>query len=302
MQVLVSGASGLLGSALCDALLARGDEVAGLSREPNRARRTNPTVRWHAWEPLSERPPAEAVDGVDAVVNLIGESIDQRWTDQAKHRIRATRIDATRNLIQGIAASQARPQTFVSQSAIGYYGDHGEALVDESVEPGDRFDSKLVVDWESAAAEASELGMRLAITRTSPVLSKDGGLLKALLTPFRLGVGGPMAGGDQYTPWIHIDDLVALYLWALDTSAVSGVLNATSPEPVTNREFSKALGRALRRPAVMPLPRLALNLRLGSELAEAAVASIRAVPRRPLDLGFTFRYAEIDGAMKAAVG
>jgi uncharacterized protein (TIGR01777 family) len=301
MRVLVTGASGLIGAALSDFLLARGDEVAGLTRNPERARKTNPTVTWHSWDPLSERPPAAALAGVDAVVNLIGESINQRWTDEAKKRIRASRVDATRNLLQGLAAASPRPQTLISQSAVGYYGDHGEAIVDESSRPGDSFDARLCVDWEAAAAEASDLGMRLAITRTAPVLSSEGGLLKELLLPFRLGVGGPLAGGSQYMPVVSIDDAVGLLVWALDTPGVSGPLNVTLPNPVTNREFSKALGRALHRPAVVPVPKFVVQARLGSELAETALGSQRIVPRRANDLGYRFRHPEVESALAAAL-
>ena len=301
MRVLVTGASGLIGAALCDALLARGDEVVGLSRDSQRARSTNPTVAWHTWNPLTERPPAEALEGVDAVVNLIGESINQRWTEEAKQRIRASRVDATRNLLQGLAAADPRPRTLISQSAVGYYGPRGEAIIDESTTPGDSFDAQLCVEWEAAAEEAKALGMRLVITRMAPVLSTDGGLLKELLLPFRLGVGGPLAGGAQYMPSIELDDAVALLLWALDEPSVSGALNVTVPEPVTNREFSKALGRALGRPAVMPVPKLVLNVRLGAELAQAALGSQRIVPRRALDLGYELRHPNVDAAIRAAL-
>lgn len=298
MRVLVTGASGLIGSTLCDALLARGDEAVGLSRDPDRARSTNPRVTWHAWDPLAERPPGEAVEGADAVANLIGEPIAQRWTEEAKRRIRASRIDATRNLAQGLAAAGERPKVLLSQSAVGYYGDRGERIVDESTGPGSSFDARVCVDWEAAAREAEGLGMRVAITRTGLVLDRRGGLLKEMLPPFRLGLGGPIAGGRNYMPWIHIDDLVGIMLRALDDERVSGVLNATAPEPVTNRDFSKALGRALGRPALLPVPKLALRLRLGGELADTATASQRAVPRRALDLGYEFRFTDVEGALR----
>ncbi len=302
MRVLVTGASGLIGSALCDALLVRGDDVVGLSRNPEAARTTNPKVTWHAWNPASERPPAIAIDESDAVVNLAGESINQRWTAEAKARIRSSRVDATRNLIQGLAAAQSRPSTLISQSAVGYYGDRGEAIIDESTGPGSAFDAQLCVDWEGAAGEAADLGMRLVINRCGLALSGEGGLLKELLTPFKLGVGGPLAGGRQYMPWIALDDVVGLLLWALDNERVEGTLNGSAPEPVSNRDFSKALGRAIGRPAVMPVPKLALKARLGGELAESALASQRVVPRRALDLGFKFRHSEVEGAIRAALG
>jgi uncharacterized protein len=301
MRVLITGASGLLGSALCDALLARGDEVVGLTRDPDRARPRNPTVNWYPWRATAEPPPAEALDAVDAVVNLIGEEINQRLTDQAKLRIRESRIVGTRNLLQGIDASPTEPSVFVGQSAIGYYGDRGAQVVDEETLPGEGFTAEIPVDWEAAERQAEDLFDRVVIFRTGLVLTKDGGLLKQLLLPFRLGVGGPIAGGEQFMSWIHIDDEIGLILWALDDKRVWGVINATAPNPVTNREFSKALGRALRRPAVMPVPKFAVAALRGGELAEAVAGGARVLPRRALDLGYEFRHPELDEALRSAL-
>jgi uncharacterized protein (TIGR01777 family) len=298
MRVLVTGASGMIGSAVCDALLARGDEVAGLSRDPARARGTNPTVSWHAWEPASERPPEAALEDVDAVVNLIGEEINQRLTPEAKQRIRSSRVRATKNLVDAILAAPRPPRTLVSQSAVGYYGDHGEAIIDESVPADSSWVAQLVVDWEAAAIEAEAGGIRVAIMRSAPVVDPAGGLLKQLLPVFKLGLGGPLAGGRQYMPWIHTFDEVGIALWALDTPEVSGQLNATSPNPVTNREFSRALGRALGRPSLIPAPRFAVSALRGSELTAQVLASIRAVPRRALDLGYEFRFPQVEPALR----
>jgi len=300
MRALVTGASGLIGSAVCDALLARGDEVVGLTRDPGRARATNPTVKWLAWNPESERPPVEALDGTDGVINLQGEPLNQRWTDEAKARIRASRIDGTGNLVQGIQAASDGPSVLVSQSAVGYYGDRGDTIVDEAAGPGSGFDSRVVVDWEAAAKEA-EGDLRVVIARTGLVLTQRGGLLAELLTPFKLGVGGPLAGGRQYWPWISLDDEVGLLLWALGNEKVGGTLNATGPEPVTNREFSKSLGRALNRPAVVPAPKLALIARFGAEAADSLAGGQRAVPRRARDLGYSFRHPDVDTAIQAAL-
>jgi uncharacterized protein (TIGR01777 family) len=301
MRVLVTGASGLLGSAVCDALLARGDEVVGLTRDPDRARPRNPTVGWHAWRATTERPPPEAIEGVDAVVNLIGEEINQRLTDEAKVRIRESRIVGTRNLLQGVEASRTEPSVFVGQSAIGYYGDRGEQIVDEETPPGEGFAAEVPVDWEAAEREAEGTFDRVVIFRTGLVLSKDGGLLKQLLLPFKLGVGGPIAGGDQYMSWIHIEDVVGLILWALDDRRVWGVINGTAPNPVTNRELSRALGRALHRPAFMPVPKFAVAALRGGELADVVAGGVRAVPRRALDLGYEFRHPELDEALRSAL-
>jgi len=301
MRALITGATGLIGSAVADALLARGDEVAGLTRDPERARPKNPTVSWYAWEPATERPPPEAFEEVDAIVNLVGEEINQRLTELAKKRIRESRVTATRNLLQGIEAAHAKPAVFVGQSAVGYYGDQGAKIVDEDSENGEGFDAELVADWEAAEREAANLGMRVAILRSAPVLSRRSGLLKQLMLPFKLGLGGPIAGGEQFLPWIHLDDEVGLILWSLDNDQVSGVLNATAPNPVTNREFSKALGRALNRPAVLPVPKLAVAIARGGELAEIVSGGARALPRRALDLGYEFEYPELDPALEAAL-
>ncbi len=297
MRCLVTGATGLIGSAVCEALLARGDEVVGLSRDPERARSDNPTVRWFAWTPTLERPPAEAFEGVDGVVHLAGESINQRWNEDSKRRIIESRRTATHNLVQAIAALKGRPAVLVSGSAIGYYGDRGEAIVDESAAPGSDFAAQVSVEWEAAAHEADEL-LRVVVVRTGLVLDPHEGLLKQLLTPFRLGVGGPIAGGEQYMSWVHVDDEVALLLWALGDDRVSGTVNSTAPNPVTNRELSKTLGRVLGRPAVVPVPGLALNLILGRELAETVKGGQRVLPRRALDLGFSFAHPDLEPALR----
>lgn len=298
MKVLVTGASGLIGSALCDALLGRGDTVIGLSRDPQRARGTNPSVVWHAWEPTLERPLADAFENVDGVVNLEGEKINQRWTDDAKRRIMESRRTGTRNLIAALAGLERKPKVLVNQSAIGFYGDRGEAIVDESAESGEGYDAEVVREWEAAAREAESTGMRLAIVRTGHVLDSHGGLLGELLPPFKLGVGGPIAGGRQYMSWIHIDDEVGILLWALDDDKVSGTINSTAPNPVTNREFSHAIGRALHRPASVPVPGFVLDLKFGSEFGKVLRGGQRVIPRRALDLGYEFRFTEIDGALR----
>jgi uncharacterized protein (TIGR01777 family) len=301
MRVLVAGASGLIGSAVSDSLLARGDEVVGLSRNPERARGRNPTIRWHAWNPALERPPPEALEGVDGVINVVGESLNQRWTEEAKRRLRESRETATHNLVQAIAAADPRPRVLVSQSAVGYYGDRGDAVVDESAQPGSDFAAQLCVGWERASHEVEDAGVRLVVLRTAPVLDKRGGLLKQLLLPFRLGLGGPIAGGNQYLPWIHIEDEVGMLLWALDNEQVSGTVNASAPDAVTNKEFSKTLGRVLGRPAVLPVPKLGLSAIFGGELAETVAGGQRVVPRRAQDLGYEFRYPTLEPALRAAV-
>jgi uncharacterized protein (TIGR01777 family) len=297
--VLVTGATGLIGSALCDSLLSRDDEVVGLTRNPAKARLANPGITWHAWEPTLERPPAAAFDGVEGVVNLVGERIDQRWTDEAKKKIMETRRTGTHNLVQAIAGLERRPAVLVNQSAVGYYGNRGDDLVDESEGAGgESFDSKVVEEWERAAHEIDTTGVRLAIVRSGQILDPSGGMLAELLTPFKLGLGGPLAGGSQYISWIHADDEVGILLWALDNEKVSGVVNATAPNPASNRDFSKALGRALGRPAVVPVPGFVLDLKFGAEFGSVLRGGQRVIPKRTQELGYEFKRPALDEALK----
>jgi len=301
VKVLVTGASGMIGSALCDALLARGESVVGLTRDVQRARGSNPAVAWHSWQPTLERPPAEAFDGVDGVVNLLGENLGQRWTAETKRRIMNSRRTGTHNLVQALCGLKSKPAVLISQSAVGIYGDRGDAIVDESTDSGGGFDADVTREWESAAHEVDASGVRLVVLRTGQVLDPRGGMLARILPPFKLGVGGPIAGGDQYMSWIHIDDEVGIVIWALDNESVSGTVNATAPNPVTNRELSQALGRALGRPALVPVPGFAVDLMMGKELGQVLRGGQRVVPRRALDLGYEFRHPNIDGALRSLV-
>ncbi len=297
MRVLVTGASGLIGSALCDALFARGDDVVGLTRDPGRARRSNPRVTWHRWEPTLERPDPAAFEGVEGVVNLVGERIDQRWTGEAKQKIMETRRQGTHNLVQAISALEQPPKVLVSQSAVGYYGDRGDEEVDESAGPGSSFDSEVTQAWEAAARELDGGEVRLVIVRTGQVLTPQGGMLKELLTPFKLGVGGPLAGGKQYVAWIDIEDEIGILLWALDDGNVSGVVNAASPNPVTNKEFSQALGRAVNRPAIAPVPGFVLDAKFGKEFGQVLRGGQRVIPKRTQELGYGFKHPDLDEAL-----
>lgn len=299
MKVTVTGATGLIGQALVAALKERGDEVTVLSRNPESASRQL-GVEAVAWDPLTEPAPASALSGRDGVVHLAGEPVAQRWSDEVKRSIRTSRDLGTANLVAGIAASEPRPSVLVSSSAVGYYGKHGDEVIDESSPAGSDFLAEVCVEWERRARAAEELGLRVVVVRTGVVLDADGGALKTMLPPFKAGVGGPVAGGRQYMPWIHVDDIVGIYLAALDDASWSGPVNGTAPDPVTNAEFSKALGRALRRPAIFPVPALAIRALYG-EMSEIVTEGQRAVPARPLELGYRFAQADLDAALSSAL-
>lgn len=296
MRVAITGASGTIGSAVTRALRDRGDEVTALSRSG-----TGDAVRWAA--PAEEPAPAEALRGHDAVVHLLGEPIDQRWSDAAKREIRDSRVLGTRNLVAGLSALPAaeRPRVLLSQSAVGYYGARGDEPVDEGAPAGDDFLARVVADWEAEALAAADLGMRVATMRTGVVLSAGGGALKKMLPFFKAGVGGPVAGGRQYVPWVHLDDVSGAILFALDTDALSGPVNQTAPDPATNRELSRALGRVLRRPAFAPVPAAALKVLYG-EMAMIVTTGQRAVPARLTELGYAFRRPDLEGALREATG
>lgn len=296
MKVTVTGATGMIGSRLVAALQRRGDEVMVLSRDPQRARDKLGAVDARGWDPKGGPAPADALAGRDAVVHLAGEEVAQRWTAKAKRVIRASREEGTRNLVAGLGAADPRPGALVSASAVGYYGHRGDERLDESAAPGDDFLAQVCVAWEREATAAADLGMRVVSVRTGVVLDKAGGALRKMLPPFRLGVGGPVAGGDQYMPWIHADDLIAVYLAAVDNGEWSGAFNASAPEPVTNKEFSGALGRALHRPAFVPVPAIALRILYGG-MASVVTEGQRAVPDHALERGFAFRYLDLDEAL-----
>ena len=299
MRVTVTGATGRIGTRLVGALQRRGDEVTVLSRDPGKAR-VALGVDAVAWQPEREPAPAAALAARDGVLHLAGEDVAQRWTAEAKRRILSSRELGTRNLVAGIRAADPRPGVLVSASGIDYYGPHGSEPLTEETPPGGDFLAQVCVAWEREAAATEELGVRVVRLRTGVALIKGGGALAKMLPFFRLGIGGPVAGGQQYLPWIHVDDLVGLYLAALDEPAWTGAVNATAPEPPTNREFSRALGRALRRPAVAPVPGLAVRLLYG-EMADIVVSGKRAVPDRAQALGFAYAHPQLDEALRSAL-
>jgi uncharacterized protein (TIGR01777 family) len=293
VRVTITGGTGLIGRQVVDALRGRGDEVTVLSRRGEGA------ARWE--RPKEEPPAAEALAGRDAVVHLLGENVAQRWTDAAKREILESRELGTRQLVDGLRAlaESDRPEVLLSMSAIGWYGARGDERVDESVPAGDDFLAGVVERWEAEAQRAEELGMRVVRARTGVVLASEGGALEKMLPPFKMGVGGPVAGGRQYVPWVHLDDVIGAILLLLERG--SGAYNVTAPEPVTNGELSKALGRALHRPAIAPVPALALKLLYG-EMGRIVTTGVRAVPRRLTAEGYAFKRPDLDDALRAAVG
>jgi len=299
MRVTLTGATGRIGGALVAALRDRGDEVTVLSRNPDAARAAL-GVEAVAWRPEDEPAPAEALVGRDGVVHMAGEDVAQRWTDDAKRRIQRSRELGTRNLVAGLRAADPRPGTLVSTSAVGWYGARGDERVDEEEPAAGDFLGQVCAVWEREATAAEELGTRVVRVRTGVVLDRHGGALAKMLPFFKLGVGGPVAGGAQWMPWIHLDDIVGIYLRALDDATWTGAVNATAPEPVTNKEFSRALGRALHRPAFAPVPALAVRVLYG-EMADIVIHGQRAVPARTQALGYRFRHPTLDEALRDAL-
>lgn len=295
MRIVVAGGSGFLGTALNRSLAAAGHRVTTLSRtgsprgEPGTAVAWNPDGSTGVW--------AAEIDGADAVINLAGESIGgKRWSRAQKAKIVSSRVLATRSLVEAIRHAADPPAVFVSGSAVGYYGPHGDEIVTEQTPAGRDFLADVCQQWETEAAKAADV-TRLVTIRTGLVLARDGGALARMLPPFRLGAGGPVGSGRQYWPWIHRADWLAMVRFALETPAVRGPLNATAPHPVTNAEFARALGRAMHRPAFMPAPAFALKLLLG-EMAEGLLLSgQRAVPARAEQLGYRFTYKNLPSAL-----
>lgn len=300
MRLTVTGGTGLLGTRLVRELTRRGDEVTVLSRDPERASDSLEGVQALAWDPGAGPAPVEALEGRDAVVHLASENIGQRWRDEAKRRIRQSRVQGTRNLVEGLRAARPRPRALVSAAAVGYYGPHGAEPLAEDAPAGEDFLAEVCVAWEHEAERATELGMRVVRVRTGVVLDRRGGALARMLPFFRAGLGGPVAGGEQYMPWVHADDVVGIYQQALDDDNWAGPVNATAPEPVTNRVFTKALGSALHRPAVAPVPALALRVLYG-EMADVVLEGQNAVPQRTRELGYRHRHPQLDEALRSAL-
>jgi len=296
MQALVTGASGFIGPRLLRLL----DNPLVLSRDPNRARTKLGAlpVRMMRWDPLQGLPPPEAFEGIDTVFHLAGESVaDGRWTTLQKAKIRDSRVIGTRNLVRGMAQANSKPAVLVSSSAVGYYGDRGEEELFETAAPSQDFLGQTCVAWEAEARAAESFGVRVVTARTGIVLGSGGGALAKMLTPFKLGGGGPLGNGRQWMPWVHVADLTRLFMHAAEQPAIFAAMNAVAPHPVRNLEFTKALARQLHRPAFIPAPYFGLRLLFG-EFAQVLFASQRTIPKVALDTGFVFQFPEIAAALR----
>lgn len=293
MRVTITGAGGLVGSRLTRALEAEGHGVARLTRSPSSRADT------FLWDPRSGAIDAAAFAGCDGVVHLAGESIAaRRWSHAQKVRIRDSRVFGTRTLCRALAALAEKPKVLISASAIGFYGDRGAEALDETAARGSGFLPDVCVAWEAETRAAADAGLRVVNLRIGVVLSPEGGALARMLPPFKLGAGGVLGGGQQFMSWIDLDDLVSAIRFALTTETLHGAVNATAPNPVTNREFTKTLGKVLRRPTILPMPALAARAAFG-EMADALLlASTRVLPRALQQAGFPFRYPTLEEALR----
>jgi uncharacterized protein (TIGR01777 family) len=285
MRVAVTGATGTIGREVVRQLTARDDEVVAVSRDPASA-----GMDAVGWDGLD-------LSGFDGVINLAGSPLDQRWTADGKERIRTSRIDATRKVVDALRSAEPRPRVLVSQSAEGYYP-RSNAPVAEDSAAGSGFLSEVVQAWEAEARKAEELGVRVVTTRSGVVLSRTGGALPKMLTPFKLGVGGPVAGGGQAFPWIDLEDAAGALIFLLDTDAASGAVNVVAPDVQTNKTFTKALGRAIHRPTVVPVPEFALKLLYG-EMGSTVTEGSNPDPAKLIALGYSFKRPQLDEALRA---
>ena len=296
MRILVTGATGLVGRSFVRAMVERDHEIIATSRDPQRATGYLPLITRHVqWDPNDGPAPAAAFEGVDAIVHLAGEPVAGRWTEAKKQRIRDSRVNGTRNLVDGLRPLDDRPFRLVCASAIGFYGERGDEVLTEESAPGDDFLATTCVEWESEGAAARELDVEVAHLRLGIVLDPAGGALEQMLPPFKLGVGGPLGSGRQWWSWIHRDDLTAMLIAAVE-DGWSGTYNATAPNAQRQRDFATVLGSVLDRPSIAPAPEFALRLLFG-EFATELLTSKNVRPLRALEEGFDFRFAELHDAL-----
>lgn len=296
MKVLVTGATGLIGRSLCRKLTDDGHTVIGVSRS-SRKPPGLAVAEIQQWDPQAGPISPTALDGIDAVVNLAGEPIDsRRWSEQQKKLIRDSRIVTTRNLVETLRSIDRKPEVLVNSSAVGIYGDRGDEQLDETSPPGRGFMSEICREWEREAERVSERGIRVVEVRTGVVLSREGGALQKMLTPFKFGIGGPLGSGKQWFPWIHINDIVGIYHRAIVNPVLRGPVNGAAPEPVTNKEFTRELASALHRPAFLPVPEAAMRVLVG-EMADVLFGSQRVLPKVALESGYRFQYPSLAKAL-----
>jgi len=283
-------------------LQGRGDRLAALSRDAASARRRVPALEQiHTWDPLAGMPPEEAFEGVDAVVHLSGESVVGRWNEEKKRAIHDSRVLGTTNLVKGIASLKQKPKVLLSASAIGFYGDRGDEQLTEESPPGDDFLAETCQEWEKEAAKVEWVGVRSVRLRIGIVLADGGGALDAMLTPFKLGLGGPLGSGRQWWSWVHREDLIGLMLHLLAHEDFSGVVNGAAPSPARQKDFARVLGRVLHRPAFLPAPAFALKALLGG-FASELLSSKRVLPKAAQQLGYAFQYPELEPALRQILG
>jgi uncharacterized protein len=299
-RVIVTGATGLIGKRLCRELRARGYAVVVFTRDPDHARQAVPgAAEYVAWQPAETGPWAAQLDGAHAVISLAGASIaGKRWNEDYKREIRDTRVLGTRGLVNAIAAAEQKPHVFIGGSAIGYYGPRDNTPLDEQAPSGSDFLAEVVRDWEAEALKAADLGVRAVCVRTGIVLDKSEGALAQLKLPFQFFVGGPVLPGTQWFSWVHLADEVGIILLALENEQARGPINATGPEPQTNRDFCATLGRAMSRPSLFPVPSFALKALVG-EFAYTLVTGQRVLPRQAQELGYQFQYPTSEAALRA---
>ncbi len=301
MRIIISGATGFIGSALCRALTDAGHEVIALTRSASAQQKLGDRVLCVTWDGQRGGEWENTVNGADAVVNLAGESIAVRWNPVQKEKIRASRVDATKALVRAMDKASQRPKVLISGSAVGYYGLHGDEELTEESPAGSDFLAEVCKAWEEAAVAAEPLGARVVRLRLGVVLGEGGGALSKMLMPFTMGVGGPTGSGQQWMSWIHRDDVIGLIQFALEREDLKGALNATAPNPVRNREFMRTLGKALRRPAFLPTPAFAMRLMFG-EMADALLLTgQRVLPAAAQRWGYQFKYPDLMSALQAAL-
>jgi len=302
MRIVITGGSGLIGRAVARDLGSAGYEVVLLTRDTSKAGPLPPNTRAVRWDGKSPEGWGKLLDEETGILHLAGDPIAEgRWTEEKKRRIRDSRVQTGQAVLEAVRQAKSRPKLLLQGSAVGYYGDGGDQVLTESSPPGDDFLARVCVEWEASTAEVSSLGVRRPVLRTGIVLSQEGGALPKMALPFRLMAGGPLGGGRQWLPWIHIADEVGAIRFLVEHGTADGPFNLTAPNPLTNRDFSRALGRALSRPSFAPAPGFALRFLLG-EMADALLHGQRAVPRRLLELGYEFRYPEAEGALKSLLG